>query len=57
MRVPVTLAQVKDPTSDIAVLSRKGSTLLRDHREKKERNKMRCVAGAVLVTAHRTMAV
>jgi hypothetical protein len=32
---------VKDPTSDIAVCARKGSVLLRDSRERRERSKMR----------------
>jgi hypothetical protein len=36
---------VKDVTSDIAVVSRKGSALLKDQREKRERNKMRYARG------------
>lgn len=35
------LSTVKDPTSDMALNSRKGSLLLRDVREKKEMMKMR----------------
>ena len=31
---------VKDPTSDIAVLARKGSTIVKLHREQKERKKL-----------------
>lgn len=32
---------VKDPTSDIAIISRKGSTLVREIREKQSMNKSR----------------
>ncbi|ETI33310.1 hypothetical protein F443_20007 [Phytophthora nicotianae P1569] len=35
------VATVKDPTSDMAVCARKGSELLREVREQRERNKMR----------------
>ena len=35
----VSAFSLKDPTSDLAVLSRKGSLLVRRHREEKERKK------------------
>ena len=38
---PVVHAQVKDVTSDMAVISKKGSDVLRAARERRERNKMR----------------
>jgi hypothetical protein len=38
-------SQVRDPTSDIAVVSKKGSLLLKEHREKRDRSKMRCGFG------------
>lgn len=38
---PVSSRQVKDVTSDIAVLSRQGSKLVVEYREKRDRSKMR----------------
>jgi pre-mRNA-splicing factor ATP-dependent RNA helicase DHX38/PRP16 len=35
------VSPIKDPTSDFAVLSRKGSALMREVRERKERSKSR----------------
>ncbi|MEQ2274361.1 Pre-mRNA-splicing factor ATP-dependent RNA helicase PRP16, partial [Xenotaenia resolanae] len=36
---PEPIVPVKDPTSDMAIISRKGSQLVRKHREQKERKK------------------
>lgn len=37
---PEPVIPVKDPTSDMAIISRKGSQLVRKHREQKERKKV-----------------
>lgn len=37
---PEPIVPVKDPTSDMAIISRKGSQLVRKHREQKERKKV-----------------
>lgn len=37
---------MKDPTSDMAIISRKGSQLVRKHREQKERKKVGAPGGA-----------
>lgn len=42
---PEPIIPVKDATSDMAIISRKGSQLVRKHREQKERKKVRSVAG------------
>lgn len=42
---PEPVIPVKDATSDMAIISRKGSQLVRKHREQKERKKVGSVAG------------
>ena len=37
---PEPVIPVKDPTSDMAIIARKGSQLVRKHREQKERKKV-----------------
>lgn len=46
---PEPVIPVKDPTSDMAIISRKGSQLVRKHREQKERKK---VMSPSLTSAH-----
>lgn len=43
---PEPVIPVKDPTSDMAIISRKGSQLVRKHREQKERKKVGARGGA-----------
>lgn len=43
---PEPVIPVKDPTSDMAIISRKGSQLVRKHREQKERKKVGAPGGA-----------
>lgn len=42
---PEPVIPVKDPTSDMAIISRKGSQLVRKHREQKERKKVGAPGG------------
>lgn len=42
---PEPVIPVKDATSDMAIISRKGSQLVRKHREQKERKKVGSAAG------------
>lgn len=41
---PEPIIPVKDATSDMAIISRKGSQLVRKHREQKERKKVGSIA-------------
>lgn len=43
---PEPVIPVKDPTSDMAIISRKGSQLVRRHREQKERKKVGALGGS-----------
>lgn len=45
---PEPVIPVKDATSDMAVISRKGSQLVRKHREQKERKKV-CTVGTIII--------
>lgn len=43
---------MKDATSDLAIIARKGSQLVRKHREQKERKRVCCELSALYHTVH-----
>lgn len=49
---PEPVIPVKDATSDMAIISRKGSQLVRKHREQKERKKVGSAAGPTSVPSN-----